>query len=180
MQDKNKHQQYYNEHFLEKNNKGEPCFGVKNMANFYTTYIEKMKKSKRDNPSFNFIGFQIFLTGIFGVVLYYVSMVIFLILQTTTSSLYLYLLLDENFYISASICAFIAYLLTTYFLVMSIGNQYTSKDDVEAGIQAYRQNLFKAKKSLNSKEFIQLVNNECEVAEYEVKLEKLYDLKDKN
>ena len=107
-------------------------------------------------------------------------MVIFLILETTTSSLYLYLLFDENFYISASICAFIAYLLTTYFLVMSIGNQYTSKDDVEAGIQAYRQNLFKAKKSLNSKEFIQLVNNEYEVAEYEVKLEKLYDLKDKN
>ena len=54
-----------------------------------------------------------------------------------------------------------------------INDQYTDKN-IEIGIEAYRQNLFKASESLNNKEFAKLVEVECAAAGKAIALEKFF------
>jgi hypothetical protein len=85
---------------------------------------------------------------------------------------------EEFFIASCVLWGVITYILVTIFLLNKM-NLKLRAESTEIGMQVYRQNLYNAQETLKPEDFKKLVKLECSTGKYEVRLEKLEDIKNK-
>lgn len=82
----------------------------------------------------------------------------------------------DNLYLISSIWAFFVLVITTNRQLKKLKKQIT-EDNLEIGIQMYRQNLYHAKNKLKPIEFKKLIEKECDTGKLEVFMQAIDDYK---